>query len=162
MDQIIFNSDLTAGKQQQWQFRFSDMFAALEQLTALLQEENKMLAEFRVSAIAPLQEKKSQLAWLIELQKEYLVKHPELLGTMEAEARTMIQERGQLLEKALEENYQRLSSARLINQKIVEAVTAVVNDHYGDAAGYNESGSRGLVINRERPTNHAIALNEAV
>lgn len=162
MDQILVNSDLVAGRQPQWQFRFEDMFAALEQLTALLSEENKMLAEYRVGSIAALQEKKSQLAWLIELQKEYLIKHPELLSAMEDEARTIIKERGAMLEKALEENFQRLTSARLINQKIVAAVTAVVNDHFGTAGGYNESGERGLVIGRERKNSTALTLNQAV
>ena len=162
MDQIIINSDLHAGRQPNWQFRFADMFDALEQLTALLVQENKMLSEFRIGAVADLQEKKGQLSWLIELQKEYLMRHPELLAAMEAEMKVHIQERGQMLEKALEENFQRLSSARLINKKIVEAVTAVVNDHYGSASGYNESGSRGLVIGRDTQKNSAIALNQAV
>ena len=162
MDHIVVNSDLVAGRQPQWQFRFEDMFAALEQLTALLSEENQMLAEFRVSSIAGLQEKKSQLSWLIELQKEYLVKHPELLTAMEDEARVLIQQRGVMLEKALEENFQRLTSARLINQKIVEAVTAVVNDHFGTAGGYSEKGERGLVIGRDRKNNNALTLNQAV
>ena len=162
MDQIIYNSDKVAGRQTPWQFRFSDMFEGLEQLTGLLKEENKMLAEFRIGGIAGLQEKKTQLSWLIELQKEYLVKHPELLKLMEDEARTLIHERGQLLEKALEENFQRLTSARLINQKIVEAVAAVVNDHFGAASGYNESGARGLMISRERKNTNALTLNEAV
>jgi flagellar biosynthesis/type III secretory pathway chaperone len=162
MDQIVINSDLNPGRQQNWQFRFDDMFEALEQLTAILRDENKMLSEFRIGAMAGLQEKKEQLSWLIELQKEYLVRHPELLAAMEADMKARIHERGLMLEKALEENFQRLSSARLINKKIVEAVTAVVNDHYGSASGYNESGSRGLVIGREAKRNSALALNQAV
>lgn len=162
MDQIIINSDLAAGRQPNWQFRFDDMFEALEQLTLLLEQENQMLADLKIGAIAGLQEKKSQLAWLIELQKEYLVKHPELLVAMEEEAKTRIQERGVMLEKALEENYQRLSSARLINQKIVQAVAAVVNDHFGPTSGYNETGERGLVIGRERKDVSALTLNQAV
>lgn len=162
MDQIIINSDLHAGKQPQWQFRFADMFEALEQLTALLAQENKMLSEFRIGAIADLQEKKGQLSWLIELQKEYLVRHPELLVAMEADMKAQIHQRGAMLEKALEENFQRLSSARLINKKIVDAVTAVVNDQYGTAAGYNETGSRGLMIGRDAHKNSAVALNQAV
>lgn len=162
MDQIMINSDLVAGRQTPWQFRFEDMFTALEQLTALLNEENQMLADFRISSIAGLQEKKSQLSWLIELQKEYLVKNPAMLTAMEDEARSQIQQRGVMLEKALEENFQRLTSARLINQKIVAAVTAVVNDHYGNAGGYNESGERGLVIGRERKSTGALTLNQAV
>ena len=121
-----------------------------------------MLAEFKISSIAGLQEKKTQLAWLIELQKEYLVKHPELLSAMEDEAKALIQKRGAMLEKALEENFQRLSSARLINQKIVSAVTAVVNDHFGAAGGYSETGERGLVIGRERKGSRALTLNQAV
>lgn len=162
MDQIIINSDLRAGKQPNWQFRFEDMFEALEQLTAVLKQENTLLSEFRIGAIADLQEKKEQLSWLIELQKEYLVRHPELLAAMETEMKARIHERGTMLEKALEENFQRLSSARLVNKKIAEAVVAVVNDQYGAAAGYNESGQRGLVIGRESKTASAVALNQAV
>lgn len=162
MDQIIINADRMNARNAEWSFRFDDMFEALEQLTALLSEENQMLAEFRIGAIAALQEKKSQLAWLIELQKEYLQKHPELLKAMQVEVQERIRSRGEMLEKALEENFQRLTSARLINQKVVQAVTAVMNDHYGEASGYSENGTRGLVIAKDRRGAQALTLNQAV
>lgn len=163
MDQIVLNQEMLSGRSNaQWLFRFDDMFAALEQLTALLREENALLAEYRISAIGELQEKKSQLGWLIELQKEYLKKHPELLRSLNAQMHEKIRERGEMLERALEENHHRLTSARLINQKIVQAVTAVVSDQAGTATGYNHSGERGLVIGRERKNAASITLNQAV
>ena len=163
-DSIIINRDLSSvgrGKEE-WKFSFDDMFSALEQLTALLAEENALLESMQVSSISRLQEQKSNLTWLLELQKSYLSAHPELVGALPEAQKQRIMQSGEQLEKVLEKNYRLISAARFINQKVVQAMTAVLSDSFGTASGYGETGARGLMIGKDRTAMQPLALNQAI
>lgn len=161
-DTIEIRMPTTAASAREWKFSFADMIAGIEQLTELLREENKLLAGMRVKAIGELQERKGQLAWLLDLQKQHLAKNPELLASLDADSRLLITRLASDMEKALTENFHRLQSARIINQKIVQAVTAALSDSYGEARGYGETGSRGLLITRDPGTIQPLTLNEKI
>lgn len=149
-------------RNREWSFSFADMVSSMEQLTTLLEEENTLLANMRVKAIGDLQEKKSQLTWLLELQKQHLEKNPDLLIRLDDETRLHLTRIAVTMEKAIAENHHRLTTARLINHKIVQAVTAALSDSIGEARGYGESGARGLVITKDSGNIPPLTLNESV
>lgn len=152
----------TPQKNGNWKFSFADMVNAIEQLIRLLEDENALLAGMKVDAIAPLQERKTQLTWLLDLQKEHLVKNPQLLEELDADTRNHFSVLAATLEAALTENHHRLTAARLINQRVVQAVTAALSDSYGEARGYGETGNRGISITRDSSSLPPIALNEMI
>lgn len=161
-DSITIRPDAAPQSAGNWKFSFADMVSAIEQLVRLLEDENALLAGMQVAAIGPLQERKTQLTWLIDMQKEHLAKNPQLLQGLDVETRNHFMVLAATLENALTENHYRLTTARLINQKVVQAVTAALSDNYGEARGYGESGSRGISITKDTSTLPPLALNEMI
>lgn len=105
-----------------------NVMAMTARLAQLLAEEADLLADMKIKAVEPLQKEKVWLTRALELQLKRVEKHPDLLADITDEERDDMEQLFAVFDQIKQENYRRLLSAKEVNQKMVEAITDVVNE----------------------------------
>ncbi len=117
----------------------SNIMALTARLAQVLAEEADLLAAMKVKDIEPLQKEKIWLTKAMELQVKRMRKYPHLLEKITDEEREEFAELVEIFNEVRAENYRRIMAAKEVNQKVVEAIAEVVNEHCKKGI-YTESG----------------------
>lgn len=124
------------------QARAADLIVLTARLAQLLAEEADLLEAMQVSKIEKLQNEKIMLTNALEAIKKHVVKHPDMLEELSEQEREDLESVVKIFNEILEENYRRLTMARAVNQRVVQAITEVVQEATkGDV--YDRSGVTG-------------------
>ena len=105
-----------------------NVMAMTARLAQLMAQEADFLSEMKVKAIEPLQKEKIWLTRALEMQLARVKKHPELLADISDQERDDMAELFDLFDEVKQENHRRILSAKEANQRMVEAITEVVNE----------------------------------
>lgn len=124
------------------QLRVEDIIHLSARLAQVLAQEADLLERMQVGKIAGLQKEKTMLTNALELTKKQVAKRPEILEDIDEETRENLREIVTVFNQVLEENYRRLNTARLVNQRIVQAITEVVSEQ-ASRDGYDQKGHGG-------------------
>lgn len=139
------------------QTRAADLIVLTARLAQLLAEEADLLESMKISKITDLQNEKTMLTNALEAMKKHISKHPEIMDELSAQERDDLESVVKIFNEILEENYHRLTMARAVNQRVVQAITEVVQEATkGDV--YDRTGITG------KPTvdSVSVTLNEKV
>lgn len=105
---------------------FMALIARLAQILAL---EVDYLAQMDVQAIEPLQNEKKWLTKAVELQLKRVQKFPHLLESVTEDEQLEFRDLVTVFNEIKLENHRRLMAAKEVNERVVEAITEVVNEH---------------------------------
>jgi ABC-type Zn uptake system ZnuABC Zn-binding protein ZnuA len=119
-----------------------NLMALTARLAQVLAQEADLLAEMKIKEIEPLQKEKVTIAKAMELQLKRIQKNPHLLDSVHPEDMAEFAELAAIFDDIKQENYKRLMAAREVNQRIVEAITEVVNEQ-NKKPTYTEEGVNG-------------------
>ncbi len=124
------------------QVRAEDIITLTARLAQVLAEEADYLEKMQVSKIAPLQKEKILLSNALALIKKQLPKDGSFMDMLEPEEAESLRDVITVFNEVLEESYTKLSMARAVNQRVVEAITEAVKETAGQDA-YDGSGNAG-------------------
>ena len=124
------------------QVRAEDILTLTARLAQVLAEEADHLEKMQVHKIAPLQKEKILLSNALALIKKQLPKDGSFMDQLEPEEAENLRDVITVFNEVLEENYSKLSMARAVNQRVVEAITEAVQETSSQDA-YDDSGSTG-------------------
>ena len=129
----------------------SELIMLTARLAQVLAREADWLDEMKISRIAELQDEKMRLTNALESIKKQLNKEPELLDEISDDQREDLRQVVTLFDEIMNENYSRLNTARLVNQKIIEAISEVVcesakNDLYDYKGTANAHGVESISL----------------
>jgi hypothetical protein len=119
-----------------------DIISLTARLAQVLAQEADYLEQMQVEKIAPLQEEKVLLTNALALIRKQLPEDGSFLASLDADEAARLREVITVFQAICEENYNRLNMARMVNQRIVEAVTEVVRDKTHPEA-YDGKGNAG-------------------
>ena len=119
-----------------------DLITLTARLAQVMAHEADLLEDMKISQIAALQKEKVMLANALELTKKQIAKRPEILQDMDDQDREDLEHVVTLFNTILEENYKRLSTARAVNQHVVQAITDVVQEK-STRDVYDQKGAAG-------------------
>lgn len=135
----------------------SDLIMLTARLAQVLAEEADLLESMKISKITDLQHEKQMLTGALDAMKKHISKHPELMEDLSDQEREDLESVIKIFNEILEENYRRLSMARAVNLRVVQAITEIVQDATkGDA--YDRSGVSGKPV----VDSVSVTLNEKV
>lgn len=128
-------ADVLADEMTEAERCVSELIMLTARLAQVLAREADLLDEMKISRISELQDEKIRLTNALESIKKQLNKKPELLDEISDDQRDDLRQVITIFDEIMNENYSRLNTARLVNQKIIEAISEVVcesakNDMY--------------------------------
>lgn len=139
------------------QMHAADLIVLTARLAQVLAEEADLLESMKVSKITALQREKTMLTGALEAMKKHISKHPEVMDELTAQEREDLESVIKIFSEILEENYRRLTMARAVNLRVVQAITEIVQESTrGDA--YDRSGVTGKPV----VDSVSVTLNEKV
>lgn len=106
-----------------------NVMALIARLAQILALEVDHLEEMNVKGIDPLQNEKKWLTKAVELQLKRVQKYPYLLEEISEDDREDFRDLISVFNEIKRENYRRLMSAKVVNERVVQAITDVVNEH---------------------------------
>lgn len=124
------------------QVRAEDIITLTARLAQVLAEEADHLEKMQVSKIAPLQKEKILLSNALALIKKQLPKDGSFMDHLDPQEAESLRDVITVFNEVLEESYTKLSMARAVNQRVVEAITEAVKETSGQDA-YDGSGNAG-------------------
>ncbi len=135
----------------------NDVIALTARLANVMAKEADLLESQRVGEISELQREKQLLTHALESAKRHAKKHPEMMQNATDEEVEDLQTVITLFDTIKEENHRRLKMAKAVNERIVQAITDVVNEERSKGM-YNDKGTGA------QPTvgNMSVSLNERV
>lgn len=119
-----------------------DIIALTARLAQVLAKEADLLERMQVSDIAPLQKEKHLLAQALETIKKQLPEDGSFMDSLEESEAEDLQSVILVFNEILEENYKRINMARMVNQRIVEAITDAVKEQSNQDV-YDQKGKSG-------------------
>lgn len=132
-----------------------EFMQATLRLSDVMHEESQMLSEHRIKDLAGLHEEKLKLTQLLELYQLHLTKNPEFLQTVDAKQREELVLLADDLAYNVEENFRKVSAARAVNSRVMQAIMDVVTEHqrpgtYGrDGAASHEGMSLSVNLDQK-------------
>lgn len=144
-DAELVETDATVTAYNEDELQVADLIALTARLAQVLAQEADLLEAMQVGKIADLQDEKQALVGALDSVKKQLAKRPHLLRQMGAEEREDLAQVVGVFHAVLEENYRRLSMARAVNQKIVEAITEVIQENTRNEV-YDRKGTSGKPV----------------
>ncbi len=117
-----------------------NILAMTARLAQVMAQEADLLAAMKISEIEPLQKEKNTLARALEAQLKKLRQYPELRDAINDDEQEDLRELIGVFNEIRDENMRRLLSAKEVNQKVVEAITEVVNEQNRKPT-YTEDGA---------------------
>ncbi len=133
-----------------------NVMALIARLAQILALEVDHLSEMDVQAIDPIQNEKKWLAKAVELQLKRVQKYPYLLEEITDEEREDFRELVLVFNDIKLENHRRLLAAKEVNERVVQAITEVVNEH-NRKPSYDIKG-----VPEEKLDSVSVTLNEQV
>ena len=124
------------------ELKIKDVIALTARLAQLLAEEVDLLTDMKVAKIEALQQEKIFLTNALDAQRKLIDKHPEILNTIPSQDKEDLEEVVTVFKQILAENHRKMLLAKQVNQRIVEAVTAVVKE-CTESKVYGAQGQRG-------------------
>lgn len=125
--------------------RIPDVITLTARLAQLLAEEADLLEAMNIKRVGELQKEKLMLVSALDALKKQIAKQPELLEEITDEERDDLVQVVRVFNEILEENYRRLSRARAVNQRVVQAITQAVQEATrGDV--YDRKGEAGKPV----------------
>jgi methionine-rich copper-binding protein CopC len=121
----------------------NEVLAVTARLGDLLRRESEFLRQMNISAAAGLQDEKLKLTSWLEAQQKLINVKPELRDLITEEERLAIEELAVEFNDAVADNFQQVSIARMINQKVVQAMTDALRDTQHPTI-YNAQGASAL------------------
>ena len=106
-----------------------NVMALVARLAQILALEVDYLEQMNVKGIDPLQNEKKWLTKAVELQLKRVQKYPYLLEEIAEEEREEFRDLVDVFNEIKRENHRRLMSAKAVNERVVQAITEVVNEH---------------------------------
>lgn len=135
----------------------NDMIETVTDLSNILTQETNLLKQRKMAFVEELQDRKEQLTKRLEIFRKIAKKDRRLLGEFSAQKQKELENIFGMFEKILKENHQELLKARLLNNKVVEAVAHAVKDNLKRKESYGMEGN----INRT-PVLPSITYNENI
>ena len=117
----------------------NDIIAITVRLANVLAQEADLLEAMRIGDIAPLQQEKILLTHALEASHKHFKKHPEIMDAASEEEIEDLEHVVAAFEEIKQENHRRLTMARAVNQRIVQAIGDVVNEKRSKSA-YTKKG----------------------
>ena len=106
-----------------------DVIKLTARLAELLAEEVDLLSDMKVAKIESLQQEKMFLANALDAQRKLVDQHPTALETIPSQDKRDLEEVVEVFNAILEENHRKILMAKEVNNKIVQAITAVVKEN---------------------------------
>lgn len=154
-DDEVFELDGHAMRVEE--MRAADLIVLTARLAQLLAEEADLLESMKISKIPNLQHEKLMLTNALEAMKKHIAKYPEVMDELSDQERDDLESVVHIFNEVLEENYRRLSMARAVNLRVVQAITEIVQESTkGDV--YDRSGITGKPV----VDSVSVTLNEKV
>ncbi|MCI5050031.1 MAG: hypothetical protein MRY32_06830 [Rickettsiales bacterium] len=137
-----FEEEIVAAKPRvaKADFTVDDLIAVTASLARLLAKEADLLEEMKIQEMADLQDEKLGLVEVIQQMKGYMDRHPEIINALNVQERDDLRQVVTIFQQILDENYRRLSMARAVNQKVVQAIKEVVHETSASDA-YDKKGA---------------------
>ncbi len=144
--------------------QFSIVYQEIEQLIAMIANENVLLKAHDVDGIQDLHNEKLRLVRRIELRKELISRHPEHVMSWTLDQKHQLASLQHVLEDHLAENLMRTQIAQRINRKVVDSVVEALEQKRNISSGYNQTGqvAKDSLGSDRMHTSHALAINESV
>ena len=141
-DTIELPKQMELPKQAKPELKVKDVIMLTARLAQLLAEEVDLLNEMKVSKIEALQQEKIFITNALEAQRKLVDKHPGVVETIPSQDKKDLEEVINIFNDILAENHRKLLIAREINNKISQAITAVVKENSASRV-YNGKGFTG-------------------
>jgi flagellar biosynthesis/type III secretory pathway chaperone len=116
-----------------------NIIALTARLAQVLAQEADYLSEMKVSEIEPLQKEKLILVAALEKHKKMIEHNPQWLDAVDPEAVEDLRQVVDIFNAVRDENFYRLTLAREVNHKIIEAIKEVALED-SRKKGYTASG----------------------
>jgi len=133
-----------------------NVMALVARLAQILALEVDHLGDMDVKAIEPIQNEKKWLTKAVELQLKRVQKFPYLLNEVTEDEREDFRELVTVFNEIKLENHRRLLAAKQVNERVVQAITEVVNEH-NRKPSYDIKG-----VPEEKRDSVSVTLNEHV
>jgi flagellar biosynthesis/type III secretory pathway chaperone len=129
-----------------------ELMEATLRLSDVLAEENALLDTRNYREIARLHDEKLKLSSLLEAYQERMARDPNFMRTIDAKSREELLLRTDDLACNVEDNFRKVSVARAVNGRIVQAIMDVMSDQqrpsvYGRNGQAAPSGDLALSMN---------------
>lgn len=134
-----------------------DIISITARLAEVLAKEADFLEDMKVGPIEGLQQEKLLLTHALDASHKHFKKHPEILDDANEEELDDLEEVIHIFEAIKAENHRRLTMARSVNQRVVQAITDVVNEKRSKSS-YTKKGKNA----QPEVGNVHVSLNEKV
>lgn len=124
----------------------NEVIAVTARLTDVLRLESEYLRVMNIREAGKLQDEKIRLTSWLEAQQKLISIRPELRDFIAAEERKAMEEVAVEFADAVEDNFRQVSIARVVNQKVVQAITDAMREQ-NSVATYNAQGANSTAGN---------------
>jgi flagellar biosynthesis/type III secretory pathway chaperone len=121
----------------------NELMHATLRLSDLMAEEATMLDTHRYGDIAKLQEEKLRLTGLLESYQHVMATDPNFLKSIDGETREELLLRTDDLAYNVEDTFRKVSVARAVNQRILQAIRDVMSEQHSPGV-YGRNGAASL------------------
>lgn len=121
----------------------NELMHATLRLSDLMAEEATMLDARRYGDIARLQEEKLRLTGLLESYQHAMATDPDFLKSIDGETREELLLRTDDLACNVEDTFRKVSVARAVNQRILQAIRDVMSEQHSPGV-YGRNGAAAL------------------
>jgi hypothetical protein len=135
----------------------SDFITVIARLSQLLAEEAEAIDRLQLRKVGEMQEEKLRLIAMLDKCKKYYDKFPGELETLSAADREDMQSVVAVFNNILQQNFRRVTIARELSRKMVEAIREAVKDASANKL-YNGKGMASLAQYDHFP----VSLNQVI
>lgn len=107
-----------------------DLLQTLDRMNEILAQESDLLDAMNVKEMPKLHEEKMRLTLVLEAYQQRLAKDPLFLKQVDAKTREELVFSTDDLAFGVSENFRKVSAAKAINQRVLQAVNDVMSEHY--------------------------------
>ena len=143
-------------------FNINIVMAATRKLIELIQVETELLKAMKIADLKPIQDRKHELASILEKQQNILATNVEVRNNLTDSDKTLIKIVSQDLDNVIMDYQSELYKASKVNEFVIQKVAEVVREHVENKRSYNNMGSRalnGIELARNTPS---IKFNEQI
>ncbi len=130
-----------------------EVMAVTSRLADVLRRESDFLKQMNIGEAGKLQDEKIKLTAWLEAQKKLIAIRPELRDQISPQEREELEAIIEDFTDAMEENFRQVSIARVVNQKVVQAITESMREQQ-QLNTYNAYGT-----NTSRMSSAALSYN---
>lgn len=116
-----------------------ELMDATLRLSDLLAEESEIMTSLRFKELPKLHEEKVKLTQLLESYQQVMATNPEFLRQADAKTREELLLLTDDLAVSVEENFRKVSVARAVNSRVMQAINDVMREDHGPST-YGRTG----------------------